>query len=291
MTLLSISQLREIIAQDSPSSIISQMDSYYSDEQQRSHYLESSRHGDFNDSNPESTTASQSIAQIRFNSQEFQQHVDKATVKIGLPGALGEGSGVIVHRSGSMLAVLTNSHVTDNHDGRPIITTHDGQQWRGTVTYRSDRNDLAVVIFQVSNPQAYEVALLAAESPKQGEWVMAAGYPLEPASYAAEMFIDKRQGLAYDVTVIGPSLGRELNVGGRRGYTVTLESPRTAQGMSGGGIFNERGELAALNGRRAEISFSPDVFHLDEHGRTFGIAPELLRQELAQAGIPTNRKW
>jgi S1-C subfamily serine protease len=58
------------------------------------------------------------------------------------PQQVTSGSGFVVRRDGY---ILTNSHVVDSNDSEYTVVMYDGSQKKGTVVYRDQGHDVAVV--------------------------------------------------------------------------------------------------------------------------------------------------
>ncbi|NJM47559.1 MAG: trypsin-like peptidase domain-containing protein [Alkalinema sp. RU_4_3] len=160
---------------------------------------------------------------------------------VRLMGARAAGSGVIVGRSRSLYSVLTNWHVVSLADAMPIALTADGRQHRLLKVRQLGRADLALAQFR--SDLNYAVGAIA-PAVEVGETVYAAGFPmyrsssLEPTLNLGVSNFSLTQG---QVTL---RLPKPLDQGYGLGY-----SNEVVVGMSGGPIFNQRGQLVGVNGR------------------------------------------
>lgn len=172
----------------------------------------------------------------------------------------GSGSGVIIDHQGQTYTVLTCEHVVaNNNSGHYTVMTADGINHparRKSIIY-SGNIDLALVQFDSKTP--YRVAELGDSSTlSTGKRLYAAGFP----SYH---FIDENAiedtrdwgTKAFRLTRGKVSLLSEHSLPGgyRLGYTNEVE-----QGMSGGPVLNERGQVVGINGRLKYPLQGIDVF-------------------------------
>ncbi len=162
------------------------------------------------------------------------------------------GSGAIVDRQGQIYTVVTNDHVANSPENRYTVLTADGKKhpaWRLKAAQFGEL-DLALVQFHSSN--AYQVAVVGdSRSLSVGEPVCAAGFPrwhyTKNGNIITELQDTRDWGLrAYRLTAgkVGMQLARSLSRGYGLGYTNDIE-----QGMSGGPVLNQKGELIGINGK------------------------------------------
>jgi serine protease Do len=189
------------------------------------------------------------------------------------------GSGVIVGRSRSLYTVLTNWHVVALADAMPIALTADGQRHRLLNVRQMGRADLALAQFR--SDLNYAVGEIA-PAVEVGETVYAAGFPmyrsqsLEPTLDLGVSYFSLTQG---QVTL---RLPKPLDQGYGLGY-----SNEVVVGMSGGPIFNQRGQLVGLNGRVKDRDPGFGAYAFED-----GTEPEAaLLEALARSslGIPVDR--
>ncbi|MFM2305260.1 MAG: hypothetical protein RLZZ135_2673 [Cyanobacteriota bacterium] len=159
------------------------------------------------------------------------------TVKITTANDVG--SGVIIKRQGNTYTILTAAHVVRASNKSYTITTTDGRQHQlnnQTIKLFPNQIDLAVIKF--TSTTAYPVAKIGTSSQaEEGASVYAAGFPAPTQAITAALYAFK------DGKVIAKS-SQDLE----GGYGIVY-SCNTLPGMSGGGIFNENGELIAIHGR------------------------------------------
>jgi serine protease Do len=145
----------------------------------------------------------------------------------------GLGSGVIVRKDGKKVYVLTNNHVAG--DANEIkVKLHDGREYEAKLVGKDARKDLALVVFETSDP--IPVAVLGdSEKVQVGDWAMAVGNPL---------------GFESTITLgIVSAVGRRpvpgMEVGNFTDYIQT--DAAINQGNSGGALVNLYGEVIGIN--------------------------------------------
>ncbi|WP_295618849.1 tetratricopeptide repeat-containing serine protease family protein [Chamaesiphon sp. GL140_3_metabinner_50] len=146
----------------------------------------------------------------------------------------GQGSGVIIKRIGNTYTILTAAHVVNNLYNLPVaVTTPDRQQYTiapSEVKIAPNSLDLATLTFQ--SDRNYTVAELGNSSNiARGERIFAAGFQVKSLRF-------------YPGTVV--AIGRQDC---DRGYGLAIGNAEILPGMSGGGLFNEAGNLIGINGK------------------------------------------
>ncbi|NMF66565.1 hypothetical protein DP113_22855 [Brasilonema octagenarum UFV-E1] len=148
------------------------------------------------------------------------------------------GSGVIIKKEGNTYTVLTSYHVVEVADKYEIVTP-DGQ--RHSLNYSSVKPlqtevDLAVV--QFTSSQNYTVAKIGnSDSSTEGTTAYIAGFP-------APTFAINQSTYTFSDGRITANASKPL----RDGYALVY-SNNTSDGMSGGAVLNEKGELVGVHGR------------------------------------------
>jgi S1-C subfamily serine protease len=184
-----------------------------------------------------------------------------ATVGIKLQQAGWKGSGVIIKRQDNLYTLVTNRHVICGNNVCSEIPASevynlkmtDGQQYQ---VHKSDislfGNDLDLAIIQFRSSRNYPIVQMAAEErPKVADQVFTSGFPSESGQFTF--------GSGEVIATVDKRLKGD---GG--GYTVVYDSP-TLPGMSGGGVFNKKGELIAIHGRgeREKDAVIDDIDEID----------------------------
>ncbi|MHC5717044.1 MAG: tetratricopeptide repeat protein, partial [Nostoc sp.] len=170
------------------------------------------------------------LANNSLSSEGIRQLAQAITVKV-LSNSKG-GSGVLISKQGQTYTVLTNAHVISNK-GSSRIQTPDEKIYTATVISKGDSlkgNDLAVLQFQ--SQENYQIVPLATTSNvSENQEVFAAGFPDD----------SKKLVISNGKTSL---LSTQPLVGGYQiGYTNEVR-----QGMSGGALLNQSGELIGING-------------------------------------------
>ncbi|WP_392533669.1 tetratricopeptide repeat protein [Nostoc sp. C117] len=170
------------------------------------------------------------LANNSLSPEQIRQLAQAITVKV-LSTNKG-GSGVLISKQGHTYTVLTNAHVITNK-GSYRIQTHDDKIYTATVINQGDSlkgNDLAVLQFQ--SQENYQIVALASTSNvSENQQVFAAGFP------------DDSKELVISSGKISLLSTHPLVGGYQIGYTNEIK-----QGMSGGALLNESGQLIGING-------------------------------------------
>lgn len=182
----------------------------------------------------------------------------QVTVRIVTESTLG--SGVLVNRQGQTYTVLTCEHVVaGSQNDRYNLLTADGLSH--PARRQSTRNlggaDLALVQFE--SKKLYSVAVLGDSSALSlSDHVYASGFPNYHFLNKNQVEETRNWGTkAFRLTTgrVSLLLERPLPEGYSLGYTNEVE-----QGMSGGPVLNEKGQLVGINGRLKYPLQGIDVF-------------------------------
>ncbi|MBD2514567.1 tetratricopeptide repeat protein [Nostoc sp. FACHB-973] len=170
------------------------------------------------------------LANNSLSPEQIRQLAQAVTVKV-LSTNKG-GSGVLISKQGQTYTILTNAHVINNKESYKIQTP-DGKIHTATVISRGNSltgNDLAVLQFQ-SQKKYQIVALTSNSNVSENQQVFAAGFP------------DDCKKLVISNGKISLLSTQPLAGGYEIGYTNEIR-----QGMSGGALLNQAGELIGING-------------------------------------------
>ncbi len=161
---------------------------------------------------------------------------------------VGSGSGVVIARQGQTYTVLTSQHVVaDSKTGSYSVLSADGMTHPARrKAIRHLNVDLALVQFESKTP--YQVANVGdSNALSTGERVYAAGFP-NYHFISKDAIEDTRDWgtRAFRLTMgeVSLLLDRSLSEGYCLGYTNEVE-----QGMSGGPVLNQNGQVVGINGR------------------------------------------
>ncbi len=177
------------------------------------------------------------------------------------------GSGIIIQQQGDRYLVLTVAHVVKSNTQKYEVITADGVHYplQPTSIQALAGVDLAVVRF--TSTKRYQVPKLGnANEATEGTTIYVSGFPTgtEAIERAIFNFTDGK---------VTANSSKPL----KDGYSL-IYSNNTLPGMSGGGVFNDKGELVAIHGRG-------DV---DTKITTSEINPEVRVKTGFNLGIPIN---
>ena len=143
------------------------------------------------------------------------------------------GSGILISKTGNTYQVLTNAHIARDENASYQIQTPDGQTYQAKVIRRGDSfegKDLALLEFEATSD--YTIAQFGSrQSLNKQQTVLAAGFP-----------IDKKE-MVFSEGKITLLPEQPLKGGYQIGYSNQIQ-----QGMSGGPLLNEAGEVVGING-------------------------------------------
>ena len=125
--------------------------------------------------------------------------------------------------------ILTNNHVIEGQSSIKV-TTSDGQEYDATVVSTDDKTDIAVLKIEASGLTPAVIG--DSDSLVVGETAVAVGNPLGELG-----------GTVTDGII--SALDREVTVEGKN-MTLLQTSAAVSPGNSGGGLFNEKGELVGI---------------------------------------------
>ncbi len=165
--------------------------------------------------------------------------------------AFRPGSGVIVGRRGNTYYVATNYHVVSARGTDYGVRTPDGvvhfvddektndniDAFGRYLQNRIEGSDLAIVKFQATPQQQYPVAKINLNKNTK-ETVYVAGWP-DPGPKFPERTFRMTSGILNNILTNAFEDGD---------YNTQYSAP-TRRGMSGGPVFNQKGELIAIHGR------------------------------------------
>jgi S1-C subfamily serine protease len=165
---------------------------------------------------------------------------------------VGEGSGVIVGRSGDTYYVLTNAHVVaNNFDGSATVDMPDGTRTKGRIVKSGaglfgGGTDLAIIRVQFENgTTSHKTATLTTAAPPLGETVIQAGYPSSEKIRGGQLNRIGR-GLKFVSATVNENRQNRFEGGYGIGINANL-----GIGSSGGAVLNRAGQLIGLSGREA----------------------------------------
>jgi tetratricopeptide (TPR) repeat protein len=207
---------------------------------------------------------------------EISQTAKSVTVMI--EDDYSNGSGIIVHHSGNRYTILTAAHVVSSPDAIYTITTNDNQQYKtpAIAVKRLPNIDMAALTFE--SDRSYPVANIASsQTLTEGTSVYVAGFPSTTAAITSPV---------YNFTD-GKVTARSAK-GFKDGYGIVYTN-RTLPGMSGGGVFDDRGNLVGIHGR-GDIDSSLESSEINsgiqiKTGFNLGIPVETFVSRASEMGI------
>lgn len=175
------------------------------------------------------------------------------------------GSGILIKRSGDTYTVLTAAHVVATEDEYDIVTPDDQRYAIDYATVRRfPKVDLAILEFK-SN-RTYQVATIGdSRQAKYGSAVFVSGFPVN-------LEANRSADLRFTSGVIAANAASPLT----DGYAIAY-SNNTFQGMSGGSVLDQTGQLIGIHGQ----SLTPLA-------ESRGIEPQTQLKIGANLAIPTH---
>jgi tetratricopeptide (TPR) repeat protein/S1-C subfamily serine protease len=167
--------------------------------------------------------------------QEVQQRAKNITVRITSEN--NGGSGVIIAKKGDKYLILTNAHVV-RRANKIAIQAPDGQKYAATPLDGGFDAKYDLALLQFTSRTKYTLPDLSgiSGSPITTErTIYSAGFPFD----ASNIRITKGQ--------VSQLSDISFNDGTQIGYVTNKGEKGIRQGMSGGAIFDERGELLGIN--------------------------------------------
>jgi tetratricopeptide (TPR) repeat protein/V8-like Glu-specific endopeptidase len=195
------------------------------------------------------------------------------------------GSGIIIQQQGNQYLVLTAAHVVRNNRQNYQIVTADDRSYRlqPTAIQPLAGVDLAVVKF--TSDRRYPVPKMGnANESTEGTVIYVSGYPMSTEAIDRSIF-------NFTDGKVTANSSKPL----KDGYSL-IYSNNTLPGMSGGGVFNDKGELVAIHGRGdvdtkiTSSEINPDI--RVKTGFNLGIPINTFQQLASKIGlnsIATNR--
>ena len=205
------------------------------------------------------------------------------------------GSGVILARNGNTYYVLTALHVVLKRGGFHAVATPDGRVHYVDASSNSSAiiplgsltgnlgeqiNGLDLALLKFESDRSYPVTRIASERVRKNESVFVSGW-LNPS--------DLRRTTRF--RRLTPGYIREIaNSSSTDGGYSLLYSNQTGAGMSGGPIFNARGQLIGIHGRGRGIENNCSIPELNiNHSCGMQLIDFLNHPQVRAAGLEFNR--
>ncbi|MEA5618593.1 serine protease [Cronbergia sp. UHCC 0137] len=164
----------------------------------------------------------------------------------------GSGSGVIIKRKGQTYIALTNHHVVaDSPEHGYQVMTVNGKMYPARELNHAKNPTLDLALVEFTSQENYQVVQLQkSRAIIEGERVYASGFPAWHFTWQGKKIIrfeeTRNWGIrAFKLTtgIVKLQLPKTFPGGYQVGYTNDV-----SQGMSGGPVLNQKGELIAING-------------------------------------------
>lgn len=175
-------------------------------------------------------------------------------------------SGIIIHNRGDRYWVITSKHVFSyDKSGRYELLTSDGQRHSSRRISIADFDKLDLAIVEFRSPRSYKVASINPRTVQAGEDVYLAGYPRTRKTFPIDTALMSDLEKAKQIFTIKPGkiqlvLSEKSMVDGYNiGYT-----DESLNGMSGGPLLNDQGQLIAINGRSSLNVMGIETFKFDD---------------------------
>jgi Trypsin-like peptidase domain len=183
------------------------------------------------------------------SAQQIEAIARQVTVKFETQ----EGSGIIIAKKGNTYFVATANHIVDSEHKEFSLITPDGyKHWLGRDSINRDKQgyDLAVVKF--TSNRNYQIAKISILTTERGEDAYVSGYPIGSES------LKFSSGIVQATSLPQSSIRSHYGEKYKDGYSIIYDSV-TVPGMSGGGVFNSRGELIAIHGLGDRTSTAENI--------------------------------
>lgn len=179
------------------------------------------------------------------------------TVKINLDE--GFASGVLVARQDKNYFIVTNAHVIRGGESPYQVETFDGNTYEAELVDMEKLKDKDMAILKFYAPNMEYLTAEKGKLPKKDDFVLAVGFTqrqLQDNREYSQPIPPKFEVLTGKVTLV---LDKPL----KQGYQIGYSNP-VVDGMSGGAILNENGELVGINAMRAyAILGNPYIYEDD----------------------------
>jgi tetratricopeptide (TPR) repeat protein len=182
----------------------------------------------------------------------------------------GLASGVLIAKAGQTYTVVTNAHVVNRGDSYRIQTS-DGKIHSAKLQYQGEsfaKDDLALLQFQTAD--TYSIANLGNSATlSKNQNVFVVGFPYESEELSIS---NSKISLVAEKPLVG-------------GYQIGFGS-ETKQGMSGGALLNDKGELIGILGQ-GNMAVIDDAYTYQDGSRPSAQTREQMR--FSSFAIPISR--
>jgi S1-C subfamily serine protease len=212
--------------------------------------------------------------------QKLRQHLRSISIEILADGET-LGGGVLIAKQQRVYTVITHAHVIQSASAPFQLQTPDGQIYAAAlVTPPIGQNrDLSLLRFQ-SLDRTYITAKLATASPKSGDRVWSAGFPLKGTNQTVE----GTPSPTLPPNIVSGQIVQILPMPIAGGYSIGSDLP-IEHGTSGGALIDRSGRLVGINGVQVKSLWNnPEVL---EDGSKVG---DVLHHQIRNShwAIPSN---
>lgn len=212
--------------------------------------------------------------------QRLQQHLRSISIEILAHGET-IGAGVLIAKRQRVYTVITNAHVIQSASAPFQLQTPDGQIYAAAlVTPPVGQNrDLSMLRFQ-SLDRTYITAKLATASPKSGDRVWSAGFPLKET----DRTLGGTPSAISQPSIASGQIVQILPMPIAGGYSIGSDLP-IEHGTSGGALIDRSGKLVGINGVQVKSLWNnPEIL---EDGSKVG---DVLHHQIRNShwAIPSN---
>ncbi|MDJ0596689.1 MAG: tetratricopeptide repeat-containing serine protease family protein [Pleurocapsa sp. MO_226.B13] len=199
---------------------------------------------------------------------EIEEYARSISVKIAVDGK-NKGSGVLIGKQDGKYPIVTNHHVVRG-GSEFTIQTADGTNHQASIVPNpiSSDDDIALLSFN-SNNEYQPVRLNSVNTAREEKTIYAVGYAAETGEF----------------TIAGGNIGRVNQKPFQEGYQIGYSSD-VLEGMSGGAIFDNAGDLVGINGIGAFPILDTAYQYEDE---TTPSAPEIEQFRTLSWGLSLHR--
>ena len=183
-----------------------------------------------------STIVFYATASLGLSATEVARIAKGATVKI--ESDTSQGSGEIIQQQGGKYLVLTAAHVVGDRRVKYTAITFDNRRYQLLPESIETLPGVDLAVVRFTSDRRYAVPKLGdANASTEGTTAYVSGFPSSTVAIDLSIF-------SFTDGKITANSSRPL----KDGYAI-IYSNNTLPGMSGGGVFNDRGELIAIHGR------------------------------------------
>ncbi len=209
---------------------------------------------------PKILTQSFVVSELAITHEQRLQHQLRSISIEVLAHGKTIGSGVLLHRQQQVYTVVTNAHVIQAASAPFQLRTHDGQIYATALIAPPTGQNRDLSILRFKTKRTYAVAKFATASPKIGDRVWSAGFPL-----ISDTDVPEPPKAVRRLNTVSGQITHILPIAISGGYRIGFDRA-IRKGMSGGPILDRSGELVGINGVHANPLWeTPEIL---ENGST-----------------------